>query len=540
MNPSSVVGNKLFGSAKISPKGRVQLGRRLLLEEKPVAIAPAQLMFSVGLPEDGRIPVFENAMPFASPGELPRQELKYSLRETQTDIYIEDNGLTASYGIFGAPGSGKTYLMLNLVRQLLSLENTNNARKFGAIILDPKAALIEDMRQIAAETGRSDDLIVLNAAELKANNVSTNVMDVDLDAYELSRALVLAAQSSGVGASEPYWFGAWQNLFSSAIYLLQWRSSNVLTLRELIDAVLTVEQPDPLLSSEPAKRRIETLAAEARSAVGELPEDQQSEARAAINQIGVFYSQKSDSVATVENLITQAYGEFLRSRTSCYSQIRLKTSNRKPFYDEIIDDGKLILVSVSPSEPGLAKVLCTLVKNLFMQSMRSRLDRVRAGRLQNFERPVLLACDEYSQVASEIPGQIGDGDFFSIARQQGCMGILATQSVNVLQASALKENWKSIFSNFSAKIFMRAVDNETVEEATKLVGETDWYTSSLGSSSGGQGLSSSSQKDLKERKGLPGHVLTQLIETGQAVVIGSLDGRKAPATTFFKVLPHQE
>src|SRR5262249_47588343 len=150
-----------------------------------------------------------------------------------------------------------------------------------------------------------------------------------------------------------------------------------------------------------------------------------------------FYSQKSDNIATVENLITLAYGEFLRARTHRYSKSSPKTSTHKVFYDQIIDDGKVVLVSVSPSEPGLAKVLCTLVKNLFMQSVRSRLDRVRAGRLQNFERPLLLACDEYSQVASEIHGQIGDGDFFSLARQQGCMGILATQSVNVLQASAL-------------------------------------------------------------------------------------------------------
>src|SRR5262249_8550646 len=155
-----------------------------------------------------------------------------------------------------------------------------------------------------------------------------------------------------------------------------------------------------------------------------------------------------DSVATVENLMTAAYGEFLRARTKCFSAKAKKAAERKPFYDQIIDEGKIVLVSISPSDVGLAKVLCTLIKNLFMQSMRSRLDRVRANRLKNFERPVVLACDEYSQVASEIPGQVGDGDFFSISRQQGCMGILATQSVNVLQASALKENRKSIFSNF--------------------------------------------------------------------------------------------
>jgi type IV secretory pathway TraG/TraD family ATPase VirD4 len=532
VNPSQA---KPLGNAKIQPRGKIHLGKKLSLDQRMAATPPASLMYSVGLPEDGRIPAFENPMPAANPGELPRQELKYSLRETPVELYIEDNGLTMSYGIFGAPGSGKTYLLLYLLRQLLQLDSQNEARKFGALILDPKAALIEDMQRIAGIAGRSQDLVVLNAKELEVADESVNIIDVDLEASELARALVLAAQSAGVGASEPYWFGAWQNLFSAAIYLLLWLGKDVLTLRELLDAVLTVEQTDPLLSSSLRQRRIERLARDARSRISELPEEQRPEALAAINQIELFYSQRSDSIATVENLMTTAYGEFLRARTRRYSRGIPKSAGRKSFYDQIIDEGKVVLVSVSPSDVGLAKVLCTLVKNLFMQSVRSRLDRVRMNRLQNFERPLVLACDEYSQVASEIPGQVGDGDFFSIARQQGCMGILATQSVNVLQASALKENWKSIFSNFGAKIFMRAVDNETVEEATKLAGETEWNTTSLGTSSGAQGFGSSTQRDLKERKVLPGHVLTQLIETGQGVIIGSLDGRKTPSTSFFGV-----
>jgi hypothetical protein len=118
-----------------------------------------------------------------------------------------------SYGIFGAPGSGKTFLMLRLLRQILALQAEDPDRRFGALILDPKAALIEDVREVVQAVGRSDDLVVLNAESLAAADEYVNVIDCDLDAYELARALVLAAQSAGVAASEPYWFGAWQNLF---------------------------------------------------------------------------------------------------------------------------------------------------------------------------------------------------------------------------------------------------------------------------------------------------------------------------------------
>jgi type IV secretory pathway TraG/TraD family ATPase VirD4 len=117
------------------------------------------------------------------------------------------------------------------------------------------------------------------------------------------------------------------------------------------------------------------------------------------------------------------------------------------------------------------------------------------------------------------------------------MALLATQSVNVLQASSLKETWKSVFSNFGAKIYMRLVDNETAEEATKLAGESDWKVMSRGSSQGKDGTSSSSNRELRERKNLPSSILTHVLKRGQAVVIGSLDGGSTLPGTYFMQVP---
>jgi hypothetical protein len=516
-------------SAKIAPKGEVHFGNAMLLEQRSAGAEPsAAFRFVTGLPDSGAVPVIDDPTPESAIGELPMRRLEYSLRETATELCVRNDGLTMSYGIFGAPGSGKTYLLMYMLEQLLGLPDATEETRCGALILDPKAALIEDTEEMARAAGRFDDLVVVNADRLDELDEAVNVIAADLDSAELARALVLAAQSAGVGASEPYWFGAWQNLWAAAIMLLKARSEP-LTLRRLVDVVLLVEPRDELVPTGP-KRQIQWIAADVTGEIAGRDDDEACELRAAISQIDRFYAQEPNDVAVVENIIAQSYGEFQRARCK-----RFCGASGPGFYDQIIDEGKIVLVSISPSEPGLAKVVCTLVKNLFMQSVRSRLDRVRAGRLQNFERPVVLACDEYSQVASEIPGQTGDGDFFSIARQQGCMGLLATQSVNVLQATSLKEHWKSIFSNFAAKFFMKAVDNETVEEATKLAGETDWYVSSLGSSSGAQGFGSSAQRDLRERKVLPSHVLTQLVGRGEGVVIGTLDGRSRPATHFFTV-----
>jgi type IV secretory pathway TraG/TraD family ATPase VirD4 len=132
---------------------------------------------------------------------------------------------------------------------------------------------------------------------------------------------------------------------------------------------------------------------------------------------------------------------------------------------------------------------------------------------------------------------MGDGDFFALCRQQGCMGLLATQSVNVLEHSSLKEAWKSVFSNFSAKVFMRCNDNETTEEATKLAGEYDAYVTSQGTSRSKDGLSSSQQKDMRERKNLPTEVLTEVLQRGDAAVVGSLTGSVGRSNLRFLHVP---
>ena len=185
----------------------------------------------------------------------------------------------------------------------------------------------------------------------------------------------------------------------------------------------------------------------------------------------------------------------------------------------------------------MAKIICTLVKVLFQRTVLSRLDRVRAGSLNNFSRLLVMAVDEYSAVASEIQGQpMGDGLFFSQSRQNGCIGIIATRSVNLLQSSSLKENWKAVVSVFAAKIYMRLADNETAENATKLAGEYDWYLMSRGASQQKDGAGSSTNTEMRERKALPAAVLTQTLKLGQAAMIGSVDGKKTlDMLRFFQV-----
>jgi hypothetical protein len=523
---------------EIVVEGRVRLGRELRLDEAPEPL-PRQFSYLWGRPEDGSVPAFDYDPPLAPPGQLPRQPLKASLAETGGELYLAGAGLKSSYGIFGAPGSGKTNLVLHLLRQLLAHERDRDDRKFGALILDPKASLIDPVERMVAEVGRLDDLVVLNVDRLVAENRAVNLIDCDADPYELGRLLVLAAQSAGVEASEPFWFLSWSNLFGGILTLLNLLDTEVVTLRRLVDVTLSYEHGARSFGLDPAagpERKIQALLDLAEHRVPTLEEGQRRDVEQAIDDIRRFYAQ--DYVGTVEEFIRRAYGPFLQSSLACFSPAAppSKLQPRTRFYDQIIEEGKLVLVSLSPARSDLARTLCTLVKCMFQHSLLSRRERVASGRLGNFSRPVMLACDEYGEIASEVPGQpMGDGHFFSLAREFGCMGLIATQSVNRLQSSSLKDAWRDVFSNFNAKIFMAARDNETAKEASELAGQTTWYLASDGTSRSKDGLSSSRQRELREQTSLPTRVLTHVLQRGQAVVIGTLDG--LTASTYFLQVP---
>jgi hypothetical protein len=499
----------------------------------PRALEFPSLTYSSFRPADGTVAAVDMP-PVGRPGELPTQPLDWKLEKTGGDLCLADAKLMQPYGIFGASGSGKTHLMRHLLRQVFAHCPDDPERRFGGLILDPKAAMIDTIQDIMRVAGRDKDLVILENGELEKNG-SVNIIDCALDPFELAAALVLAGQSAGATATEPFWFGSWKNLFAGTVPLLDWLAEEPLTLRLVAQNVLLGQTgPDGRFEAP-----IQELARQAAYHLDDLEDGRRADMELAISLIEKFFAQDPKERGVVQSLITTAYGGFLRSRWAAYSGGKSNGTQGRSLYDSIIEDGKVILVSVSPFDTDMARIICTVVKCLFQKTVLGRLARKRSGQLGNYARPLLLACDEYSDVASEVPGQaMGDAHFFANARQYGCMSLMATQSISRLEASSLKETWRAVVSSFAGgKIFMRLADNESAEEATKLAGEIDWYLTSLGTSQQKDGLGSSTNKELRERKSLPSAILTQMLATGQGVFIGALDGGTGskPRTFFFEV-----
>ena len=118
MNPSERSTGATFATnSKVEVKGSVNLGKILDLQQRTSSLLRTAFRYSTSLPFDGVLQAIDTARVETS-AALPMEQLSWELELTETPIEITDKGLTESYMIFGGPGSGKTYLLMYLLRQI--------------------------------------------------------------------------------------------------------------------------------------------------------------------------------------------------------------------------------------------------------------------------------------------------------------------------------------------------------------------------------------------------------------------------------------
>jgi type IV secretory pathway TraG/TraD family ATPase VirD4 len=185
---------------------------------------------------------------------------------------------------------------------------------------------------------------------------------------------------------------------------------------------------------------------------------------------------------------------------------------------------------------AFSRMLCTIVKVLFQQTVLNRDDRYARGELTNNERRVVFFADEYSDVATDLQGSsLGDSNFISLARAYHCMVLLATQNIQMLKTSGLggvEGAWEGVLGNMSAKIFLSAADPDTAEYASKLLGEAEVASRVLNVTMGGEGVSQTIPLTVEQKKSLQPEVILRAFTRGQGVVIGQLDGVGRPEAHF--------
>jgi hypothetical protein len=193
---------------EVRVKGRIGLGKELKLESSNPFAADRRANALPGV--NRRVPFHEQMRPVAPHKDVERRMVEHRLDPLERKVPMSDQGLVLQYGILGAPGSGKTNLLMHLLRQVVAHEGHDPALKFGGLILDPKAALIKDVDRIFRRLGRRDDLVVINERELvKKEPWGVNIIDCTLSSTDLGRPWSSRRGARASGRASPSGSSEW-------------------------------------------------------------------------------------------------------------------------------------------------------------------------------------------------------------------------------------------------------------------------------------------------------------------------------------------
>ena len=224
-----------------------------------------------------------------------------------------------------------------------------------------------------------------------------------------------------------------------------------------------------------------------------------------------------------------------------------------PPFSELIEQGKVVALNFpSSGNPGLARMIGTLMKVDFQRAVLGRIQKMEAAPDEYF-RPVLFLCDEYHAFATVGESDpTGDEKFFSLSRQSRCIPIVATQSISSLRSTTTGEAWRTLLQTFRTKIFLSVSDDFTARVASELCGRAEQLKLSYNFSENGQDagvslltgratahratISASKSYSLQMDNVFEARVFSEL-KNGQAIVLG-YDGVNPLPPTYCYLKPY--
>jgi hypothetical protein len=375
---------------------------------------------------------------------------------------------------FGSTGSGKTsgpakHLAFGYL-----------ANGFGGIVLCGKKEEKHQWVQWAKETGREEDLVIVNAAgdwrfnfmdweasrPEEGGGFSINIVAL-LD--EIAGAISGSEKSNG-GGDNKVWQDALHTLNSNAVALpvLAGLKVSLPLLRDITSsAAQTLEH---LKSPEWQKN---SVCCQLLKEADEATKNGDPEARADFEECRTYwtkdfpsYSDKTRSsimmgfTVLIQPLVTRPLRKLFSSDT-----------NIKP---EDTFDGKIIVVDLPVQEFRLAGRIANLTWKYCFQVAVLRRMQPKDG----FLRPVFLWADEAQNFVSRF-----DSEYQAVARSAGGCTVYLTQNIESFRRVLKNDDAvNSLLGNLQAKFFCQQSSNETNEWAAKLFGQR--YIKITGTSAG--------------------------------------------------------
>jgi type IV secretory pathway TraG/TraD family ATPase VirD4 len=384
--------------------------------------------------------------------------------------------------VFGATGSGKTS------GPAKHLAYGYLAAGFGGLVLCAKKDECRQWQEWAAETGREDDLVIIDASGGSRFNFMTweasrpeaggglgiNIVNL-LDEI----ATAISGNTEGGGNSK-FWEDALHHLNTNLVDLALLAKRKV-TLPELRSILTTAAiQPEQVIDEVWQEK---SECAKAIDEADRKTTNADPNERASFEQCRDYWLLEYPNLnEKTRSIITLTFSMLVRPLiTPPLRQIFSTDTNIKP---EDTFDGKIIIVDLPVQEYRLVGRIASLAWKYCFQIAVLR--RVQPANRESFLRPVFLWADEAQNFVSKF-----DSEYQAVARSAAGCTVYLTQNRESFRR-VLKNNdaVDSLLGNLQAKFFCQN-SGETNEWASKLLGER-WLH--INSTNVGQSLNDTMQQ----------------------------------------------
>lgn len=445
-------------------------------------------------------------------------------------LMIPERGLYTGVAILGAIGSGKTSgCMYPFAEQILAYRARDPALRIGGLVLEVKGDFCHQVRSILQTYGRAGDYVEISLESEYRYNPLYN----DLDAYALAYGIASLLNNLYGKGKEPFWQQAYTNLVKFVI-LLHKILYEYVTLFDVYQGAINpaylaklIEEGEDRFASRAAlidmdtflaHRELETYPFECDGETERMRAPLTEELRQVLDGRQVTYdieSRTADETTEPEDKRQQfeAVKRWFQHDWLCIEP-RLRTSivegisvflslfddnpaikrifcppketydpianqdgrygKALPPFSELIESGAVCALNFPVSaNPGLARVIGTMMKQDFQRALINRIPRMEKEPNRQW-RQVLFLCDEYHSFATAgETDPSGDEKFFALSRQAQCIAIVATQSISSLRSTLPGEAWRTLLQTFRTKIFLALSDDFSARTASELCGKEE-------------------------------------------------------------------
>jgi len=402
------------------------------------------------------------------------------------DVVLDSEALFQHLLVLGGTGEGKTTALLKpLMRQFMSLKHV------GMYVCDAKGVLWRDAFDIARQTGREKDVVIIGTGE--------GQFGVDALAFlsptQVSSVFRSILKQIGQGARDSFWPDMATNVLRNVLtlaecyvetaqgkreakngvqpYSLWWVYQTLLDEKRLFDVLGVVKEEGVKLRNLLADSKTDKEEEERYAACMAFNSEERS---ASVDYLDTAWrnmapATKSGIIATLSQILDGFGGSKpLRERFACGSRkeiIDLKTAL----------DGKLVLVALSNIEDGLTARLVSIL----LKTALYRLARVREAKFKAMtppknpqDKPCIIIMDEVQEIVTTDPASgLSDATFWNVARSTGVAGIFASQTLAALKQALGAEASANFIQQARSKIFFRSEDKETVDYAIWCAGQSE-------------------------------------------------------------------